>query len=127
MTAEPVEGLAAQGVHPPMGQVRCEGPTKVHVERDSNGGRKIASTYKLQETARAIPSIVVRRVVHSTSSNHTSPGGGTLREQHDTLKEQTPVTHTSNSTILLSTNSSKSSPPYTLSQRKQLIVEKKII
>ena len=32
--------------------------------------------------------------------------------------------HTSNSPILLSSNSSKSSPPYTLSQRKQLRIEK---
>ena len=36
------------------------------------------------------------------------------------------MAHTSNSPILLSSNSSKSSPPYTLSQRKQLRVEEKL-
>jgi hypothetical protein len=36
------------------------------------------------------------------------------------------VAHTDNSPILLSSNSSKSSPPYTLSQRKQLRVEEKL-
>jgi hypothetical protein len=125
MTAENAEGHAPQGVHAPVGQVRCEGPTVVHAERDTSGGRRIFNTEKLQETTRTTPSTLVRQAVHSTSSNHPSPGGGTLREQPDTLKEQTPVSHTNNSTILLSTNSSKSSPPYTLSQRKQLRVEEK--
>ena len=41
------------------------------------------------------------------------------------MKEKMPMVQTSNSPILSMTNSSKSSPPYTLSQRKQLRVEEK--
>ena len=125
MPAELAEGQVGPGVGPPTGQARCEGPREFLAERDTSGGRGDSSIEKGAKTARVTPSTLGRRAIHTTSSAHTSSGGGTLREQHDSVKEQTPVIHTSNSPILLSANSSKSSPPYTLSHRKQLRVEEK--
>ena len=48
-----------------------------------------------------------------------------MREQRHSMKELSPVNHTNNSPTLLSSNSSKSSPPSTISQRKQHRVEEK--
>ena len=66
-----------------------------------------------------------RPVSHRTCSARTTTEAYTLHEQYDSPTSQTPMTHASGSTVLLSTNSSKSSQPYLSSQRKQLRVEEK--
>ena len=124
-TPQPGLGTQFTTAEPAEGQEGAKGPSQILAERDQSGGRGVASTDKTPESARATPSTLQRRAIQSTSSTHTSSGGGNLREHHDALKEQTPVVHTSNSPALFSTNSSKSSPPYTSSQRKQLRVEEK--
>ena len=48
-----------------------------------------------------------------------------MRDQRDSTMEDVLPTQTSSNPILLSTDSSKSSPPYTSSQRKQLRVEER--
>ena len=107
----------------PMGQGLREGPREYTTVRDTNGGRGDSSMDVGQEPARHTPSTKERQSVHALSSTRTSQGGGTHREIGETRKEHPPVLHKDDSPILLSTNSSKSSPPYTLSQRKQLRVE----
>ena len=123
--ADSAEGQGGPGVSPAMGQGRCEGPREYHGERDATGNRRESSTEKGADNARAPLSSLGRRAIHATSDARTSSGGGTMREQHDYLKDSSPVIHTGSSPILLSSNSSKSSPSYTLSQRKQLRVEEK--
>ena len=118
---ETTEGQAV--VVPPMGQSNSGVRRELHVSRDTSGGRGDSCTEKGPETARPAPSTLERRGSHTPSSAHTSPGGGTLREQLDSGTEQTPETR--NNPLLLSTNSSKSSPPYTLTHRKQLRIEEK--
>ena len=104
---------------------RYEGPRDYNAPRDSSGGRVNYSAEKGPETASPTLSATARRAPHSTCSARTSSGGGTRREQQLNLKEQTRLTHTSKSPLHLRTDSSKSSPPYTLSQRKQHRVEEK--
>ena len=66
-----------------------------------------------------------RQAIRGTGSAQTSAGGGALHQEHDSVSELMPVTIPSDSPILLSSNSSKSSPPYPSSQRKQLRLEEK--
>ena len=113
------------GQTPPMGPGRCETPSTLRSERETSGGRGVSSTEKGPEHARATPTATGRPRSHTAYSAPTSSEGGNLRDQVESLKEPTPLIHPNNSSILLSTNSSKSSPPYTLSQRKQLRVEEK--
>ena len=75
--------------------------------------------------ARARPPTLVHLPTHTPPVAHTTSGGGSMRSQQDSLQEQTPVVQRGSSPILLSSNSSKSSPSYMLSQRKQLRVEEK--
>ena len=96
------------------------------VARETNGDRASSRGHKEREVAAVAPSLLERRGVNTDSSAYTISGLGTLHDQHDSTMEQMQVAHTSNSPPLLSSNSSKSSPPYTLSQRKQLRVEEKL-
>jgi hypothetical protein len=63
--------------------------------------------------------------LRAASGVQLSAGGVEFPNQHDSAMELNPMADTSNSPQMLSTNSSKSSPPYTSSQRKQLRVEEK--
>ena len=106
-----------------VGPGRCEESSELLAVRDANVCRGDSSNAPGPEPAIQTPSTQGRRHLRTPSSAKTSSGGGTLREHHETRKDKQPVVHTNNSPGLLSTNSSKSSPPYTLSQRKQLRVE----
>ena len=125
LLTEPAEGHVGQGGYPPMGAGRCESPRAVSAMGDASGGREDSSTDRTQRSARGTPCTVLRRATHSSPTAYTSTTRGTPPERAETLKEQTPVANTRKSPIPLSTNSSKSSPPYTLSQRKQLRVEER--
>ena len=91
--------------------------------RDSRGGRVTTSRDKEDVVTPTAPSRLGRRHSTPTSNAYTPSGPGTLRFPHDSRAE--PVAATSNSSNPLNTNTSKSSPPYTLSQRKQLRLEEK--
>ena len=119
------EGHVGQGGGRPMGPDRCESPGEVNVNKDASVGRVDFCTDKSLQSSRRTPSTVGRRSTHPSSAACTPTISGTQREQAETLKEPPPVVHTSKSPLLFSTNSSKSSPPYTVSQRKQLRVEER--
>ena len=122
----PHEEVGEQGmprVVPPLGQGSCGAQIFVHAARDVRGGRGDASPDKESITAARAPSALRRVAINQTTNAHTTSGGATLRAQ--VTMEDVPPTQTSNNPILLSTNSSKSSPPYTSSQRKQLRVEER--
>ena len=121
MPMEHTEGQPV--VVPPLRQSNSDVQREMQASRETSGGRGDSCTEKGPETTRPAPSAIGRRASHTSSSAHTSSAGGTLREQHDSMAEQTPETR--HNPILLSTNSSKSSPPYTSSQRKQLRIEEK--
>jgi hypothetical protein len=93
--------------------------------RDCGGVRGDSPADTGQTTSWQAPSTIGRRSSHTSSNAHTTSGGGPLREPNDSMTEQTPPLHTRNPPVLLSTNNSKSSPPYILSQRKQLRTEEK--
>ena len=104
------QGLA--GAVPPVAQGPGGPSMFLQASRDVRGGRGRASLDK--------------EPLNPTSTAHTPSGGGTLHTPHDSIMEDLTPTQRSNNPPLLSTNSSKSSPPYTLSQRKQLRVEEKL-
>ena len=108
---------------PPMGPGRYDATSEFLAVRDANMCCGDSSTNPGPEPAIQTPSTMVLRPRHRPSSAHTPSGGGTLREHHEPQREHQPVLPTNNSSKLLHPNSSKSSPPYTLSQRKQLRVE----
>jgi hypothetical protein len=87
---------------------------------ETSGGRRPCSAENPSKSGRP-----TRQTSHAAGSECASSEGGLFPDAHDSVMEQTPVTNIYNSPILLSTNSSKSSPPYTSSQRKQLRVEEK--
>ena len=93
--------------------------------RDTAGRRVESNTIRHPESARQTPPTVGRQVVLPSASAQTSSDGGTPRGQRHSNLETSPVMNTNNSPTLLSTTSSKSSPPSTMSQRKQLRVEEK--
>ena len=125
MPSDPAVSQQGPGHAQPMGPGRCEIPSTFHSERDTSGGRGVSSTEKGADHARTTPLATPRRGINTTSSAPLSSEGCTPRDQVDSLKDHTPLKHTNNSPIMLNTNSSKSSAPYTLSQRKQLRVEEK--
>ena len=116
LPAEETEVHAVPGVCAPMGQGNCGVQREIIAGRDVSGGRGASCVEKDMPTTRP-----ARHTTHAATSSR----GRALHEQHESTTEQMPVTDTSNGTILLSTNSSKSSPPYTSSQRKQLRVQEK--
>ena len=69
-------------------------------------------------------SSLARRGTHTLSDAHTSRGGR-FCEPHGSRNGPLLGTPTTNSPVVLSSNSSKSSLPYTPSQRKQLRLEEK--
>ena len=89
------------------------------------GGRGDAAPDKDSVTAATGPPNLGRSAINQTTSAHTTSGGPRLRDQRDSTMEDVLPTQTSSNPILLSTDSSKSSPPYTSSQRKQLRVEER--
>jgi hypothetical protein len=127
MPLEDSEGQAMRGVGPPnrpaQGGVQREQP----IPNTYKGVRGTPCADKAAEIADVATSTLGRRAFNPLSIAHTTSGIGTVHEAHDSTMEQMQVAHTSNSPILLSSNSSKSSPPYTLSQRKQLRVEEKVV
>ena len=125
MAMETVQGQTVAGVGAAVGEGRCASERELPTARDTNEGCRAPCRDTTPEAARAAASSLGRPTVHQTGSAHTSPGVDTLREHLDSTTELMPLTHASNSPLLLSTNSSKSSPPYTSSQRKQLRLEEK--
>ena len=93
---------------------------ETHAGRESSMGHRPCSTEKDSKCPRP-----PRTRTWAAGSSNTTTEGGAIPDQLDSAMEQLPMTHTNNSPIGLSTNSSKSSPPYTSSQRKQLRVEEK--
>ena len=122
---EVAEGEAVGGVLAAMGEANCRQRRELHPVRDRGGGRVESNTVPNQTSARQTPTSLGRLPVHPSGSAHTPPEGGTFRDHRDSKKEPSPVMNTNNSPTLLSTTSSKSSPPSTMSQRKQLRVEEK--
>jgi hypothetical protein len=96
-----------------------------HASRVTNGVGGDSSSEKTPSTGRQATSIVVRRASNTSSNARTSSGGGTLHSPRDSGTEGTPAPSMRNPTVGISTNHSKSSPPYILSQRKQLRSEEK--
>ena len=107
------------------------GPGRRGVQREGNGtgstrGRAGARRSETQiDVVRPSSSSLSHRGTLPTSSAPTSRGGGRIREQQVPMTGQLPVAQSSNNPIALNTNSSKSSPPYTSSQRKQLRLEER--
>ena len=116
---EDTGGHAAPGIVPPMGQGNCGVQKDLHAGRDTSGSRGAAY---MEDTG---PARISRQASQATATAPTSSRGGAMRQQHESTTEQMHVMDTSNGPILLSNSSSKSSPPYTLSQRKQLRVEER--
>ena len=125
MPREDVGGQGMPAVATPLGLSKCGPAISVHAARDMGGIRGPPCTDKDGGNATPGTSSLGRSAINGTSRVHTTSGQGTLRDQHHSTLEDVPPTPTSNNPILLSTNSSKSSPPYTSSQRKQLRVEEK--
>ena len=114
------EGHVVPGLAAPMGQGNCGVQRESHAGRDPSLGRGASRTENDTETGRH-----ARLPIHATGSTPTPASGGAVRQQHEPIASQMPGTEPSTGPILLSANSSKSSPPYTSSQRKQLRVEEK--
>ena len=125
MPVEAAEGVAVAGAPGAMGQGISGQHGETHPARDTEGGRVESNQVRGVETARPAPSTPCRQGVAAVANAHTSSSGGALRDRRHSMKEPSPVKNTNSSPTLLSTTSSKLSPPSTLSQRKQLRVEEK--
>ena len=125
MAMETVRGQTAAGVGVAVGESTRGSEREMPTARVTNDVCRAPRRDTTPEPARAGASSLGRHALHDTLSAHTSPGVDTSHEQPDSTTELLPLTHASNSTLLLSTDSSKSSPPYTTSQRKQLRLEEK--
>ena len=125
MHGEAAQGEVAGGLLPTQGQGSFGQRIEPRPPRDTSGGRVESNVVKGAESA--IPALSTpRRQAPNTAANaHASPEGGALLERRRSLKEPSPVVNANNSPTLLSTTSSKSSPPSTFSQRKQHRVEEK--
>lgn len=117
------QGMRAVGV--PTGHGQGGVQRELPVASDKMGLRASPSAVPEAEIAATPTGTLGRRNNNPPSTAYRTGGPGTLHDQHDSTMEQMQVAHTSSSPIMLSSNSSKSSPPYTLSQRKQLRVEEK--
>ena len=122
---EPVDGDTVVGVPAAMGQVNSGQIREVQPERDPAGGRVHSNTVRGPESGRQTSATLGRQALHPSASVRTASEGGASRNLRDSKKAPSPVMNTNNSPTLLSTTSSKSSPPSTMSQRKQLRVEEK--
>ena len=125
MLVEAAEGEAVAGALAAMGQGISGQHGETHPARDTEGCHVESNQVRGVESARPAPSTPCRQVVAPFANAHTSSKGGALRNWRHSMKEPSPVKNTNSSPTLLSTNSSKSSTPSTLSQRKQLKVEEK--
>ena len=119
------EGRAVPGALQPPTQGRSGFPRDQYGVPTVNSGRADTLTDVGLETPSPLPPPIMRRANHSSESGRTTSGRGTSRGLHCSPKNPTPRIHPNNNPNLLRTNSSKSSPPYMLSQRKQLRVEEK--
>lgn len=119
------DGQATRGLVPSRSQGTCGEQSRIPAYRDSRGGGG-SSRHDYEATlAATTPSTLGRSHPHPTSSTYTTPGPGTLHDHCDSTLEQMQSQQTDNRPTSLSIPSSKSSPPYTSSQRKQLRVEEK--
>ena len=112
------DGQALRRHVPPRSQGACGEQSQMQHFGDSRGGR--ASSRPDNE------SVLGRQQLNPTYRIYTTPGPGTLHDQRDSTMEQRKLQQTPNRSNTLSPDSSKSSPPYTSSQRKQLRVEEKL-
>ena len=120
LTVSDASGQAMPGTGAPSAAANVGVQRGFQGKRDTSELRGISFAEKDSSSGKP-----TRQVDRATHTPQTSAGGVPLADQHESVIEETPMTHTSNSPMLLSTNSSKSSPPYTSSQRKQLRVEEK--
>ena len=111
-------GQVVQDTGAPSAQGNCGVQRHMQVGRNTSEGHGPPRAEKDPDTSRP-----TRHANLATCSAQPSRGGGGLAEQLDSTPRQTPMTRTSNSPM--PTDSSKSTPPYTSSQRKQLRVEEK--
>ena len=118
-------GQHVVGGAPPPDDTGYEGPRDYHGVTAANGGRRELNFDPTPESARLPHTSLGHRGTHSTYGAKTSSGGGTSRGQQGPLKDPQHLIHPNNSPELLRTNSSKSSLPYMLSQRKQHRLEEK--
>ena len=125
MPFEDVHGQGMATVVPPLGAVQCVPQTSVSATVDVRGGRGAPGPDKEAEAGDLGLAKLTRSANNQTSRAPTTSGSGILRNLHESTMEEVLPVQTSNNSILLSTNSSKSSAPYTSSQRKQLRVEEK--
>ena len=107
------------------GQINSGQRRELQQARDTAGGRAGPNTTRGPESARQTTTSVGRQIVRPSASARTTSQGGTPRNHSQSRKERAPVLNSNSSPTLLSTPSSKSSPPSTMSQRKQLRVEEK--
>ena len=124
MQAQPLENAEGEAVAA-VGQVNSGQRRELHEARDTAGGRVESNSTRLPESARQTPTTVAPQVVPPPANAHTSSEGGTIRDQRPSKKGSSPVMNTNSSPTFLSTTSSKSSPPSTMSNRKQHRVEEK--
>jgi hypothetical protein len=117
---EDTEGHTVTGRLAPTSQGHYGGQRDVNAGRDSSVGRGGSVIEK-----NTLPTRVALQAGSGTATAPTPSREAAMRQQRESTTDQLPVTDTSNGPIMLSTNSSKSSPPYTLSQRKQLRVQEK--
>ena len=107
------------------------GPGKRGMQREVNGTTDMRGAHGARrsetqpEPGRYANTSLARRGTHEIQGAHTSRGGARFREQQVSRNGRMPGTPATNSPIGLSSNSSKSSLPYKLSQRKQLRLEEK--
>ena len=116
---------AEGGADPAMGQGSCGQQRETPSTRDTSGGRVESRKVVSAGSARHVSSSQGQQSIHTVASAHTYSEGGALLDRRQSTKEPSPAQNPNNSHTSLSPSSSKSSPPSTLSQRKQHRVEEK--
>ena len=124
---EDVQGQSMAGGVPPVGRGNLVPvpDQSVHATADARGGRGAPGACQEAEATTPVASTLARSATHQASNAPTTSAGGMLRDTHVSMTEEVLPVQTRNNPVLLSTDSSKSSPPYTSSQRKALRVEEK--
>jgi hypothetical protein len=109
-----------------LGTVAPSAPGNCGMQREMQAGRDhIDSRVTSGASILSKNGMPTHSAIRATDFAHTTAGGGGMSDKHDTVVDIIPETLPSSSPPVLSTNTSKSSPPYTSSQRKQLRIEEK--
>ena len=120
LAMDDASGQVTMGTGAPPAPGNCGVQRELQVVRDTSEVRGHSCVEKNSDIGST-----TRQANRPTGSAQNSAGGGAGPHPQDSAVSQTRMTHNSNSHMLLSSNSSKSSPPYTSSQRKQHRVEEK--